>query len=264
VGSSRTALKGVGFEFDQIREYVVGDDLRFVDWHASARSQTLLVKQYIEERSRTVMLVIDVSCSMMFGHSEKSKYDRVAWIGSILAFIVLYGSDRVGCILYTDMIEQYIAPAKGRAHIYEIMRILFEYVPTKKTTNITVALKKLLELRQKSSVVFLISDFIDDHIGEYLKHVARGNDVIAVRCLDVHECELPSVGYVTMQDQEDGSSGVLDLGINGSSAVKQILAMRMKEQDTLFKRCGVDCLDNRDDEAFVGELFALFRRRMRY
>lgn len=264
IGSSRTALKGVGFEFDQIRDYLVGDDLRFVDWHASARSQTLLVKQYIEERSRIVMLVIDVSRSMLFGVHGEGKYARVAWIASLLSLITMYGSDRVGCILYTDTIEHFIPPAKGHAHVYEIMRILFEYKPTKTKTNISVALKKLLELRQKKAVVFLISDFIDDSLKMYLGHVAKRHDIIAIRCLDMYECELPAIGYITVQDQEDGSCGVIDARTKGASIIKDILLQRMHEQNIIFKRCGIHCLDNRKDETFIGELLALFRRRMRY
>lgn len=264
IGSSRTALKGVGFEFDQIRDYVAGDDVRFIDWHASARSQSLLVKQYIEERSRTIILVIDVSCSMVFGSHEHGKYDRAAWIASILALIVMYGSDNVGCILYTDTVEHYIPPAKGHTHVYELMRLLFEYTPTKKTTNMSVALRKLLELRRKRSLVFLISDFIDDHIDEYLIRAAKSHDVIAVRCLDIHECELPSVGSIMIQDQEDSSYGVIHTHSRGAYSLKQMLNARIQEQDMLFKRAGVTCLDNRDDKAFIGELLTLFRRRMRY
>ena len=261
IGSSRSALKGIGFEFDQIRDYLVGDDLRFVDWRASARSQKLLVKQYIEERSRTVMLVIDVSCSMLYGATAEGKYERVAWIASLLSLIAMYGSDRVGCILYTDDIEQYIPPAKGHAHIYEIMSVLFSYKPTKTTTNISVALKKVLELRQRNAVVFLLSDFIDENLPEYLPRVSKKHDVIAIRCLDMYECALPAVGFITVQDQENGVSGLLDAG---ALVVKQFLAERMREQDTLFKRCSVSYIDNRHDESFIGELLTLFRRRMRY
>ena len=198
VGSSRSAVKGLGFEFDQIREYEVGVDVRSIDWNASARMNTLLIKQYIEERSRTVMIVVDVSRSMMFGCSEQGKYNRVSWIASLLALITMYGSDRVGCILYADEVEQYVPPGLGQSHVHEIMRAL------------------------------------------------------------------PSIGFVTVRDQENGLGGTLDLGARGAATVQDVLTQRITEQDALFKRCGVSCLDNRRGDLFIGELISLFRRRMRY
>lgn len=261
VGSSRSAIKGLGFEFDQIREYQVGDDVRTIDWNASARMNTMLVKQYIEERSRTIIVVVDVSRSMLFGKDAEGKYERVAWIACILSLVATYGSDRVGCLLYADDVELYIPPGSGQTHVHRIMQTLFEYTPHKKTTTISVALKHLLGPQHKRSMVFLISDFIDDSLEQYLAQAAKRHDIIAIRCLDTYECVLPSFGLFSVADQEDGSAGMLDLYTQDTNA---LLAQRLAEQNALFKRCGITCVDNRKGDAFIGELVSLFRRRMQY
>src|SRR3990172_8575591 len=149
VGDSRSEMKGTGFEFDQIREYSMGDDIRFIDWNASARNNTMLVKQYIEERSRAIFLAVDISASMFLGSGPESKHDIIAQVASVLALVSEAGKDRVGLILFSDEIELYIPPSQGKYHIATIMQELFTHVPRSKKTDISVVLKKLAALKKR-------------------------------------------------------------------------------------------------------------------
>src|SRR5579872_4207588 len=162
VGDSRSAIKGAGFEFDQIREYSFGDDIRFIDWKASARNDKLLVKQYIEERSRTIFLVVDVSRSSIFGSGLHNKQSRITELASVLALVAQHGKDRVGLLLFSDKVEAYIPPASSLHHIHHIMEQMLLFTSQRSETNISCALERLLSLKKSDAIVFLISDFIDE------------------------------------------------------------------------------------------------------
>lgn len=263
VGDSRSAIKGSGLDFDQIREYQQGDDVRFIDWNASARMNNVLVKQYIEERSRVVLLAVDISGSADLGSTDTLKHDIMAQVASVIALVTSSGKDRVGLILFSDDVELYLPPGRGRAHTHTIMEYVFGFKPKSRKTDISTALKKLASLKQRDAVVFIISDFIDSAINKsYLSVASRLYDLIAVRCLDPREHALPSIGFLPIQDNETGQSMLVDL--RGKQGVHSFLHDRITAQNKVFKQYGVAILDVENNSSFIGDLIKFFRRRMRY
>ena len=265
VGDSRSAIKGSGFEFDQIREYNFGDDIRFIDWKASARTNKLLVKQYIEERSRTIFLVVDVSQSSSFGSGSCNKYDRIAELASVLALVAQHGKDHVGLLLFSDKVEEYIPAGSSLHHIHRIMERMLSCVPKQSKTDISAALQHLLAIKKSDAIVFLISDFIDDRLDTYLGQAARKYDLIAVRCLDTNEKIIPAVGFITVEDLETGELVELDLRDTQRSGVKNFLTARIEQQNKLFKQRGIDLVDIAPERSdYLAEMVRFFRRRMMY
>jgi len=263
-GDARSAQKGIGFEFDQLREYQPGDDVRFIDWRGSARANTLLVKQYIEERSRTVLIAVDVSGSSFFSSDELLRNELFNQIASMLSLVAHYGKDRVGLILFSDHVECYLPPATGLLHARTIMQTLFAHKPSGRQTNINVALERILKVRRKDSVVFLLSDFISTHFERTLKSVALLNELIVVRYVDVNEKKLPAVGFMTVEDIETGSSYLIDMRDKGAAVLNQFLSKRLEDQNTLFRKYGIEVLDVAGNKQFVSDIVKFFRRRMRY
>lgn len=265
VGDSRSAIKGSGFEFDQIRGYTFGDDIRFIDWKASARNNTLLVKQYIEERSRTIYLLVDISKSSFFGSRGSDKWSRIAEIASILSLVAYHGKDQVGLVLFSDQVELMVSPSSSLSHIHMLIETLLTTKPKQSQTNISAALKYFLSLKKQNGIVFLISDFIDDAMDAYLSQVAKRFDTIAIRCLDPYEKALPSVGFITVQDVETGLEGELDIRKKKRDYIKAVLSERLIHQDRLFKRNKIDLFQtpfNGDD--YIVSLVRFFRQRMMY
>ena len=263
IGDARSAIKGTGFEFDQIREYLPGDDVRFIDWNSSARANKLLVKQYVEERSRTIFLAVDISGSANFGSSERLKRERNAEIASILALVGEYGRDRVSLLLFSSEVELYIPPRQGKFHTRAIMSKLFGYKPKHKKTSIKSALKKISELKCKDSMVFIISDFIDNDLdSKYWPIVSRLADVVAIRCLDERERYFPVIGFVTVQDSEANETFLIDT--RAKKSMQSFLSGYWDEQKKIIGKYGVELLDLHDNVSSIGELVRFFRRRMRY
>lgn len=264
VGDNRSAIKGSGFEFDQIREYQLGDDIRFIDWNSSARMNTLLVKQYVEERNRTVILAVDISHSRLFSSHGVPRSEIIAEIASILALVADYGKDGVGLLLFSDEVELFIPPATGRRQVRMIMEKLFTHVPASKKTSINSALTYLASLSRRDAVVFLISDFIDDGFETLLRLVSKKYDLIALRCLDAREQQFPDVGFITVEDSETGTTCLLDSRTSGSQLLSGFLHQRIMQQDLLFRRCGIDAMSLTLGKPFIGDLIRFFRRRMMY
>lgn len=264
VGDSRSAIKGSGLEFDQIREYQMGDDVRFIDWRASARMDKLLVKQYIEERDRTVLLAVDVSASTFFSSDQDLKNTSIAQIASVLALVADYGKDQVGLILFSDEVELYVPPARGRNHARLIMQKLFTPAPYKKNTDITVALQFAANLKRRDTILFVLSDFIGADFSKSLRSIAARYQVIAIRCLDANEVKFPSVGFLAVQDPENGDQGALRAQSKSLHDINIFLQARRQEQDTVFAHAGVDHIDVTNNKHFMGDLIKFFRRRMRY
>lgn len=263
VGDSRSALKGTGFEFDQIREYQQGDDVRFIDWNASARLGNLLVKQYVEERSRTVIIALDISGSSQFGSNGNLKRDTMAQIASVLALIANFGKDRVGLLLFSDMVEEFIPPSRGTNHVYAIMEKLFCYTPKRTKTNITSIFKKLATFRFHDSIQFIISDFIDDHVDRsYIAPICKKHDIIGIRCLDYHEKHIPSIGFIPMIDKE--TNELITVDVRDNSDISSFLNDRFNQQNKLYRGCGMQLLDVANNSNFIGDIIRFFRRRMRY
>jgi uncharacterized protein (DUF58 family) len=265
VGDSRSAIKGSGFEFDQIRDYSFGDDIRFIDWKASARTNKLLVKQYIEERSRTIFLAVDVSQSSIFGSGHTNKFSRIIELASVLALVGQHGKDHVGLLLFSDKIEEYIPAGSSLQHVHRVLDRMLSFVPKQSQTNISHALQHLLAIKKSDAIVFLISDFIDDNLDTYLGQAGKKYDLIAVRCLDTNEKALPAVGFITVEDLETGELVELDLRGAHNNDVKRFLTARIEQQNRLFKRRGIDLVDvmaERHD--YLAEMVKFFRRRMMY
>lgn len=264
VGDSRSAIKGTGFEFDQIRNYQYADDVRFIDWNASARMNTLLVKQYIEERSRIIILAVDISGSTGLGSHAALKKETIAQIASVLALVGTIGKDRVGLMLFSHDVELYIPPARGSHHAHLLMNHLFDFKPACSTTNITAALTRLAQLTYKDALIFLISDFIDETINtSCLAYVARQHDLVAIRCLDTQEQAFPNVGFLEIKDIETGESAIFDTRLS-SKQIHSFLHDRIEQQNTLLRRYGVSLITVANNDSFMGTLIRFFRQRMRY
>lgn len=265
VGDNRSALKGTGFEFDQIRAYQFGDDVRFIDWNASARTNSLLIKQYTEERSRTIILAVDISASTILGSDSSLKRDTIAQIASVLALVTSIGKDRVGLLLFAETVELYIPPARGQNHVHTIMKQVFGYRTEQSKTNITAALKKLAQLKYKDALVFFISDFIDDTIDPtYVSCIAKRYDLVAIRCLDVREQTLPSIGFLPIQDRETGETLTINTHYAPLQKLHHFLTDRIIQQNKLFKRHGISLLEVDNNDSFIGAIIRFFRQRMHY
>lgn len=262
IGDFSSARKGSGFEFDQIRDYYMGDDVRYIDWKSTARSSKLLVKQYIEERDRHVIIVVDVSCSTLYSSAGASKFDVMAQVAAVLALVADYGKDHASLVLFSDDIELVIPPNTGKKHIHAIMKALFSHHSDRKKTDLSVVLKYLASISSKDAVVFFISDFIDSGYERFLPVVAKKYDFIAVRCLDANEATFPDVGFLTLDDMETGKECVLDT--RDRAGVAAFLQRRAQDQAMGFKKYGIDYLDLSPHKPFIGDVIRFFRQRMMY
>jgi uncharacterized protein (DUF58 family) len=262
-GQSSSAVKGAGFEFDQIREYQPGDDVRFIDWKSSAKTGKIMTRQYIEERSRTTIIAVDVSSSIFFGSIEQ-KYTVVREIAAVLALLSEYAKDRVGLLLFSNKIEQFIPPSRGQAHIQHIMHALFEIEPRQGvTTSLDVALDYLARLKLKQAMLFFVSDFIAAPSERSIGLVAKKFDTIAIRCLDAYEVALPNVGFIPVVDQETGQTAVLDVRFK-HNPTQTFLHARLGEQNTVFNKHGIDLFEVRSDRPYVQDMVSFFKKRMLY
>lgn len=264
VGDSRSAQKGSGFEFSQIREYQMGDDVRFVDWHASARCDKLLVKEYIEERNRTIIIALDVSSSTSYSSSLFAKMDVMKQVAAVLSIVAAYGKDRIGLLLYSEDVELLIPPSASSGHSRLILETIFNHRPQGKGTNVGAACQRLLSLKSKNSLIILISDFLDTSIDPWVKLLAPAYEILAVRCLDPLERTMPNVGFLTLTDIETGQECVIDARKKWHKNVANKLEARATDQLKNFKKYGIDYLDLVNNETFVGDVIRFFRRRMSY
>ena len=262
-GEYHSAFKGRGVIFSEVREYLPGDDVRDIDWNVTSRHNKPYVKVYEEERELTVMLLVDVSGSRNFGAAGEAKKERMAEIAATLAFSSIQNNDKVGVIFFSDKIEKFIPPKKGKKHILLIIREIINFEPESKGTNIDVALQFLTNVIKKRSTSFLISDFIDDHDFFRSMSVAnRKHDLAAIQVYDSRDAEMPNVGLIRMQDLETN----LDIWIDTSSKkVRNAFAKdwydRQQNLSSVTAISGVDLVSVTTDEDFVKALLGLFRRR---
>jgi len=261
-GEYHSAFKGRGMAFSEVREYVPGDEIRTIDWNVTARLGHPYVKVFEEERELTVILVVDVSGSDSFGTNEQLKKQQITEICAVLAFSAIQNNDKIGVIFFSDQVEKFIPPKKGKSHILRIIRELIEFKPDHKKTNIGEALRYLINGVKKRSIAFLISDFIDDGYERALKIANRKHDLVALRIYDPREQEIPAMGLVPFRDAETG-----DLQwINTSNPLvrrnykARALEQQSKMQD-LFRRSGVDYTSIATNESYIKPLMTLFKRR---
>ncbi|MBN2637074.1 MAG: DUF58 domain-containing protein [Prolixibacteraceae bacterium] len=263
-GEYHSAFKGRGMAFSEVREYQFGDDIRSIDWNVTARYNHPYVKIFEEERELTVMLLIDVSGSREFGTQEKLKKNIITEISAILSFSAIQNNDKIGVIFFSDKIEKFIPPKKGKSHILRIIRELIDFTPEDRGTNITETLRYLTSAIKKRCTAFLISDFMDDNkdLEMALSIANNKHDIVALKVYDERETELPPIGLVKFKDAETGNYIVVD------SASKKTRDMyrnwwinHMAKLDTMFKKCGVDYTLINTSEDYVRSLITLFKKR---
>lgn len=250
--------------FSEVREYQYGDDIRMIDWNVSARFNHPFVKVFEEERELTVMLVVDVSASGKFGTVKQFKKDVAAELCAVLAFSAIQNNDKVGVIFFSDKIEKFIPPKKGRTHILRIVRELLDFEPAQKGTNITEGLRYLTSAIKKRSIAFLISDFLGDGFDDALKIAGRKHDLIAVRLFDPREAELPQSGFIRVVDPETDEPLWVDTDNNSvRSRYKSDWETKVNSRKKLFRHCGVDDIDIKieKDQPYIQPLVGFFRLR---
>ena len=262
-GEYHSAFKGRGMTFSEVREYQYGDDIRNIDWNVTARHNRPYVKIFEEERELTVMLMIDVSASRNFGTISKLKKNQITEIAAVLAFSAIQNNDKIGVIFFSDKIEKFIPPKKGRTHILHIIRELIDFYPEDKQTDIEQALEYMTNSIKKRCTCFVISDFIDEHDFAHALAIAnRKHDVVALRVYDPRENQLPPVGMMYLRDAETGEQLWVDTSDKKlREAYEKYAFVREKELDAIFKRSGVDVANIRSDEDYVRALTTLFKKR---
>ena len=264
-GEYHSAFKGRGMSFAEVREYQVGDDVRDIDWNVTARTNRPHIKVYEEERELTVMMLVDVSCSLKFGSEMRTQRELVTEIAATVAFSALQNNDKVGMILFSNKIEKYIPPKKGRKHILYIIRELLDFEPTGQTTDIRVGVEFLMQVQRRHCIGFLLSDFIDAPEFEQQLSIARHkHDLVAVKVYDQRMKELPNVGLMKVQDAETGASVFVD---TSSKAVREHHSIwwnnEVEKLDVAFRRCKVDYVSVGTAEDYVKPLQLLFKSRHR-
>ncbi len=266
-GHYHSAFRGRGMSFSEVREYRMGDDVRDIDWNVTARARQPHIKVYEEERELTMMLMVDVSGSRMFGSGDRFKKSIMTEIAAVLAFSAAQNNDKVGCLLFSDRVEKFIPPKKGRSHILMIIRELIEFTPQSRTTSLAEPVKFLTNALKKRCTAFMLSDFMDSAKGrgefeEALKIAAGKHDVVAVRVYDKRETELPDVGIVEMEDAETGRTVWLD---TSSATVRDAYSASWRESsgevEKILKRCRVDGMSVETGEDYVKTLIKFFKQR---
>ena len=262
-GEYHSAFKGRGMTFSEVREYQYGDDIRNIDWNVTARHNRPYVKIFEEERELTVMLMIDVSASRNFGTISKLKKNQITEIAAVLAFSAIQNNDKIGVIFFSDKIEKFIPPKKGRTHILHIIRELIDFYPEDKQTDIEQALEYMTNSIKKRCTCFVISDFIDEHDFAHALAIAnRKHDVVALRVYDLRENQLPPVGMMYLRDAETGEQMWVDTSDKKlREAYEKYAFVREKELDAIFKRSGVDVANIRSGEDYVRALITVFKKR---
>jgi len=261
-GEYHSTFKGRGMTFSEVRQYQFGDDVRTIDWNVTARYNEPFVKVFEEERELTMMLMVDVSGSELFGTDEQFKNEIVTEIAATLAFSATQNNDKIGLILFSDVVELYIPPKKGRYHVLRIIRELIEFHPKSKKTNISEALKFLSNVMKKKAIVFLLSDFITEDYQHTIKIVSGKHDVTGIRIFDRREESIPNLGMVQMLDEETEE---LVLVNTASKRVRRNYERYYREKVEYFKdsmtKSGAGVIECRLDESYVKKLMGYFKRR---
>ena len=266
-GKYHTAFRGRGMSFSEVREYRAGDDVRDIDWNVTARSRKPHIKVYEEERELTMMLLVDVSGSRMFGSTDRLKKNVITEIAAVLAFSAAQNNDKVGCIFFSDRVEKFIPPKKGRSHILMIIRELVGFVPGSRGTKLSEAVRYLTNVIKKRCTTFILSDFLDpardrEEFGDALKIAGGKHDLVGIRVVDPRERELPDVGIVELQDAETDRKVWID---TSSKAVRDHYAAawqrRSDEIGELLRHHRIDAAAIPTDGDYVVELIKLFKQR---
>ncbi len=263
-GSYHSVFKGRGMAFSEVRQYQPGDDVRFIDWNVSARMNDVYVKVFTEEREMTVMLLVDLSASERFGSVARPKIEVVAEISALLAFSAIKNNDRVGLILFTDRVERYVPPKKGKGHVMRVVTEILNAHPEGEGTDLGVALDMLGKVAKRRSVAFLVSDFIAGDYDKPLRVASAKHDLIPIQVTDPREEELPNVGLALLEDLETGELIEID---TSDPTVRgwyfERIAKERAARERRFKRLKMDAVTVRTSEDYVRPIAELFRMRQR-
>ena len=261
-GGYESVFKGRGMEFDEVRAYQPGDDIRTIDWNVTARTGAPYVKRYVEERELTVIFLVDLSASGEFGSMDRMKNEIAAEFCALLAFSAIKNNDKVGLIVFTDCIEMFIPPKKGVSHVLRLIRELLYFSPRKTRTDINGALDYMGRVIRKRGVVFLVSDFLAADFAKSMRVLARRHDMIAVSVTDPRETSLPNVGLIELEDAETGESILVD---TGNARIRELYANLGQERSArltqLFGRMSVDYIGLHTDQDYVRDLVRFFKTR---
>jgi len=263
-GEYHSTFKGQGMEFSEVREYVPGDDIRSIDWNVTARMNRPYVKQYVEERELTVILMVDISGSGQYSSSLQTKNEIAAELSSLLALSAIRNNDKVGLILFTDSVEKFIPPKKGKTHVLRVIREVLSFKPEQGATNMNAALDFLNKAIHKRAVVFLISDFIASGYEKLMRVVAKHHDLICISLADRREKELPDLGLIHLQDAETGEVVLFDTSNTKTRAALEILYERSRKSRAEFLSShGIDQVEIKTHESYVRPLMGFFKSRER-
>jgi uncharacterized protein (DUF58 family) len=261
-GEYHTSFKGRGMTFSEVRQYQYGDDIRAIDWNVTARYNEAHVKVFEEERELTMMLMVDISGSESFGSKNQFKKDIVTEIAATMAFSATQNNDKIGLILFSDEIELYIPPKKGRSHVLRIIRELIEFEPKSNKTDLAQALKFLSGTQKKKAIVFVISDFMTQEYEQTLKIASKKHDITGIRVYDIREEKMPNLGMVPMLDAETGAVQLVD---TGSKSVRLNYEKHYYDRVNYFKetfsKSGAGVVNTRVDESYVTKLLGYFKSR---
>jgi len=262
-GEYHSAFKGRGMAFSEVREYTPGDDVRTIDWNVTARFNSPYVKVFEEERELNVVLLVDVSASGQFGTLKQSKKDLITELCAVVAFSASTNNDKIGVIFFSDKIEKYIPPKKGKTHILRIIRELVSIEPTSTKTDISQALRYLTNVIKKKSIVFVVSDFIDNNpFVDAIKIANKKHDIVALEIFDKTEREIPPVGLIKLKDLESGEIKWVDTSSKAFQKEMKIQNLQLEAKlKEVFNKAGVDHVRLRTDQSYIQPLMNLFKRR---
>lgn len=263
-GAYHSVFRGRGMDFEEVREYQPGDDVRLIDWNVTARTGVPHIKKYREERELSMMVLVDVSASDQLGSGVQSKKELAAEVASTLAFSASQNGDKVGLLLYTDVVESFIPPRKGRAHVFRIIREILYYRPAHRGTSLRAALKVLNLVMARPAVVFVVSDFLDQGYEKALRVTNQKHDVIAVTIFDRRELELPDVGFITLEDAESGE--VVEVNTSDPALRRRFAeeaGAQRAERRKWLKRTGLDVIEMETGQPYQIPLKNFFLKRIR-
>jgi uncharacterized protein (DUF58 family) len=263
-GQYESIFKGRGMEFDEVREYQPGDDIRTIDWNVTARTGWLHVKKYVEERELTVLVVFDASGSFDFGTGDRLKRELAAEVGAVLAFAAIRNNDKVGLLIFTDKVETFVPPRKGSKHVLRIIREILHFKPESRGTDLRLALEYAMRVMRRHSVMFLISDFRDKGYENALRVANKKHDVVGITIGDPREMDIPRVGLIEVEDGETGKRSLLDFRSSRSSDQFRTAASAISaERQAIFTKAKVDEIGLMTDRDYVGPLVRFFQQRER-
>ena len=262
-GQYQSVFKGRGMAFEEVRQYHPGDDIRLIDWNVSARMNDVFIKLFAEEREMTVMLLVDMSASGVFGTQRQNKKELAAEMAALIAFSAIKNNDRVGLIIFTDKVEKFVPPKKGSKHVLRVITEILSFEPKRRGTSISAAMEFLGHITKRKSVAFLFSDFMDEGYEHSIKVTHRRHDLIPVVLLDPLEEEIPSLGVIYLEDLETGEVFPFDTSARARRAFKRRVLQLREWREGLFRRHKIDFINVRTDKPYLQSLVQFFRKRER-